>query len=181
MRCQTAESLLSEYIDNRLSARETWELDKHLAECNRCTRVLNETRRTVSLLSEAPSFSVSDDFTANLQARIARIEPAPARKAWLHDLREALRPRARPLWAAGLAVCALAIVVVVQNHPASEMVESPGIAAPAGADTRFVQTARTHSIALAASDPFGDTAAANVAATVASPASAADSQSGPVY
>jgi anti-sigma factor RsiW len=177
-----AERLLSEYIDNRLSARETMELDKHFAGCNSCTRALNETRRTVAIVSQSPAFSVSDEFVANLQARLAHVEPEPARRAWLGDLREALRLRARPLWATGLGASALAVVFVAMKP---HEVQVAPVAQPSTkvAASRFVHTAKMHSIALAASDPFGDTAAANVAASIETPTTPppADAQGGSVY
>lgn len=163
MNCRKAESLLSEYIDNALSARETWEVEKHLGLCNACTRLLNETRRTVNLLADAPRSEVSTDFVANLQARIANIEQEPARRAWVESLRELFRPRVRPVWGAAMAACGLVAVFVIQNIS----VHTPDPIAP-NAATPLVQAARMQSIALAATDPFGDTAAASVAASAGS-------------
>ena len=167
MNCQKAESLLSEYIDSTLSARETWELDKHLAGCNACTRLANEMRRTVSMLAEAPRFEVSDSFVANLQARIAGVEQEPPRRAWADSLRELFRPRVRPVWGAAMGTCALAALFLFQNAPH----KNPEQQKPSTTAT-LVQTARTQSIALAASDPFGDTAAASMAANAAMTVSA---------
>src|SRR5438045_265717 len=58
MNCRNIQPLLSEYIDNVLSARDTWEVDKHLAECNGCARVVNQMRQTVRLLAESDRFEV---------------------------------------------------------------------------------------------------------------------------
>src|SRR5437667_11844587 len=104
--------LLSEYMDNSLSARSTWEVDRHLSECHYCTRTLNELRRTASLLSEAPRAQVSDYFVLNLQAKLAGVEPAPPRNAWIAGVRQLLRPRALPAWGAAVATCALAVVLI---------------------------------------------------------------------
>jgi hypothetical protein len=162
MNCKKAESLVTEFIDNTLSARETWELDKHFAECNACTRLLNETRRTVALMAESPRFEVSDDFMANIQTRIAQVEQQPPKRAWGANLQELFRPRMRPLWGAVGAACLLTAVVVMQRMPDAT---GPGAAAAIPTAARLVQSARTQSIALSASDPFGDTAAATMAAS----------------
>jgi anti-sigma factor RsiW len=164
MNCQQAESLISEYIDSTLSARATWELDKHLAECHSCTRILNETRRTVRLLADAPAFHVSDEFMTSLQARIALVEQEPPRRAWMARFATLRRPSVRPVWGAAVATCALAAIVVFNAIPHPH----PAVAPQANPAARLVQSARTQGIALAASDPFGDPAAASMAASTVS-------------
>src|SRR5437763_1632634 len=96
MNCKQVQPRLSEYIDNSLSARDTWEIDRHVVDCNPCNRQLNELRRTVELLTAAPRREVSDDFTASLQTRLERLEPAPARWAWVEGIGQAFRPRVMP-------------------------------------------------------------------------------------
>src|SRR2546430_13920477 len=98
MNCRTVQPLLSEYIDNRLSARDTWEVDKHLAACNPCSRALNEMRQTVRLVVDMPRFEVSVDFMERLQSRIESVRPEPQRAAWFAGLRELFRPRVLPGW-----------------------------------------------------------------------------------
>src|SRR5437016_1749655 len=98
MECNSIQQQLSEYLDNALSARETWELDKHLAECNACTRLLNELRGTVQAVADAPRFEVSADFMETLNARLAKVEPKPARWAWIENIRALFRPRVLPAW-----------------------------------------------------------------------------------
>ena len=111
MKCRAVEPLLSEYIDDRLSARGTLEVQRHLAECNGCARTFNELRRTVELFSMAPQLEVSDDFMSGLQSRLEGIEPAPAGHAWMENVRSLFRPRILPVWGAAAAVAALAIVM----------------------------------------------------------------------
>jgi anti-sigma factor RsiW len=161
MNCKTIQPLLSEYIDNALSARDTWEVDKHLADCNGCARALNELRMTVRLLGERPRFEVSADFMENLQSRIAAVQPEPPRAAWLASLREMFRPRALPAWGAAAGACGLALVMLMQRVDAPENAAAPlRPAAPP-----LVQTARNQSVALAATNPLGDPAAAALIAS----------------
>src|SRR4051812_42539676 len=100
MNCKTVQPMLSEYIDNVLSARDTWEVDKHLADCNTCGRALNELRQTVRLLGETTRFEVEPEFMQKLQSRIATLEPERPRSAWVANLHDLFRPRALPAWGA---------------------------------------------------------------------------------
>jgi anti-sigma factor RsiW len=160
MNCQKIHTLLSEYVDNALSARATWEVDKHLAACHHCTRMLNEMRRTVEAVASAPRFEVSGDFMEKLQARLANVEPEPPRRAWLSGLEELFRPRLRPVWGAALGTCALTAVMLVSSKEA--VVEHPVPSLPAV--PAMVTVAQTQNIALTANDPLGDAAAASMQA-----------------
>ncbi len=159
MNCKTIQPLLSEYIDNVLSARDTWEVDKHLSECNPCAGALNELRRTVGLLAEAPRFEVSVNFMEKLQSRIAVIEPQPPRMAWFSGLREMFRPRVLPAWGAAVGACGLAVFFLA-SRPIVEIDRTPSPHGPS-----IAQTARNQSVALAASNPLGDPAAAALVAS----------------
>jgi anti-sigma factor RsiW len=170
MKCKQAQRLLSEYIDNTLSARDTWEVDRHLAACHECARLLNEMRRAVDALAAAPRFEVSTDFMERLQSRIENLRPEPARKAWLASLREMFRPRALPAWGAAAAFLVAAVLLLPRSQHGTTNDRFPlPLTAP------FVQTANNQNVALAASDPFGDMAAANLAASSA-PDAAAESE-----
>ena len=155
MNCQTIYPLLSEYIDNALSARDTWRVDAHLAECNACVRALNEMRQTVRLVAEMPRFEVDAEFTEKLQSRLATIEPDRPRVAWLGNIRQLFRPKAIPVW--GAAACGLALIILLPRSP-HDQVEVQPIGAPPRPS--IVQTARNQSVALAAANPLGDPAAA---------------------
>jgi hypothetical protein len=157
MRCKSVEPLLSEYIDERLSARRTLEVERHLAECHACTRTLNELRRTVSLVQEAPALRVSEDFTAGLQARLQGLEPAPAPRAWLEGARALFRPRALPVWGAAAGLAALGIVLLIPRGEELKPPRSP-------VETLAVGTASHQNVAISAADPFADIGAANLAA-----------------
>ncbi len=159
MNCRKVQPRLSEFLDNKLSARDTWEVDLHLADCHECTRVLNEMRRTVDLLAGAPRYEVSGDFIQNLQNRIGGMEPAAPRWAWVEAVRSALRPRALPALGAALATCALAIVLLIPRPPVP-----PGPQPNSPQNTPEVRHATGASVALSATDPFADLGVANLAA-----------------
>lgn len=158
MRCKAAEPRLSEYIDNRLSARETLEVERHLAECHSCTRALNELRRTVTLVSSAPALSVSEDFMAGLQSRLQGLEPAPAPRAWMQNLASLFRPRALPVWGAAAGVAALGFMLLLPKNQGlkTEVIPIMGSA--------VARSAGNQNVAISASDPFADIGASNLAA-----------------
>jgi len=157
MNCSKAQSLLSEYIDDRLSARDTWEVDRHLAECHACTRLLNELRRAVQAMAAAPRYEVSPDFMERLQTRLVGLKPETPRRAWFSGLRLLFRPRALPVWATAAAACAL-MIVFLASHRTTPPDEIPTV------ETNVVQTAKIQNAALSASDPMADLAAAHLAA-----------------
>jgi anti-sigma factor RsiW len=163
MKCSKVQALLSEYVDNALSARDTWEVERHLSVCYECTRLVNELRRTVAILVEAPRYEVSPEFMERLQARISKLEPAPVRQTWGSSLGYLLRPRTLSAWGVGFA-CVLLLMLWfmprstrVSNKPLS-LLEGPHVA------VRLVQVAKAQNILMAASDPFEDLSAANLAA-----------------
>ncbi len=159
MNCKTVQPLLSEYIDNRLSARDTWEVDRHLAGCNECTRLLNEMRRTVALLQESPRLEVPAEFMQRLQDRLATVEPEPARGAWKESIGRLFLPRVLPAWGAALAACGLAAVLLLPpSHPPATVLQQGGAVRAA------VQKAASQNVAISASDPLADLGAANLTA-----------------
>jgi len=158
MNCRNAQPRLSEFLDNKLSARATWEVDLHLADCHECTRILNEMRRTVDLVVGAPRYEVSDDFIQNLQSRIGGLEPAAPRWAWIDAVRSAFRPRVLPVWGAAMVTGALAIVMLVPRTEPSSPTPSSQQSSPE------VRHATGASVALSATDPFADLGVANLAA-----------------
>src|SRR5436305_1599247 len=151
MNCSTVKPMLSDFIDNQLSARDTWEVDRHLPACSDCTRALNELRRTVALVADAPRREVSQEFMVGLQAKLVGLEPLPACRAWLASFAELFRPRVLPAWGAGLAAAALALILLLprmpglRQHPPVEQVAE-----------QVVKTATRQNVAIQATDPLAD-------------------------
>lgn len=59
--CRDAVALMSDYLDDRLSARERARLERHLAACPHCTEYLAQLRMTVDLAADAAAAELSDD------------------------------------------------------------------------------------------------------------------------
>src|SRR5580700_2360084 len=96
-KCKRARAMLSEYVDNALSARDMWEAEKHLAECAACSQLAERTRQTVQVLRSADALDTGDQFMAQLHARLDNLGPVPARRTpgavvreWFYDVREHL-------------------------------------------------------------------------------------------
>lgn len=158
MNCTKAQSLLSEYMDSALSARNTWEVEKHLSECHACKRLLKEMRQAVALLADAPRFEVSNEFMERLQTRLANLQPGPRRRPWLSGLPSLFRPRALSIWGAAATACVLAFLLLIPQRR-----EPPALPSDR-TEASLLQTAKIQNAALSASNPLEDLAAAHLAA-----------------
>ncbi|HZO91848.1 MAG TPA: zf-HC2 domain-containing protein [Chthonomonadaceae bacterium] len=168
--CEQTQALLTDYLGNTLSARQAWQVEKHLAACAECARISREMQATVHLLRTAPRYDTSADFMAKLHARLDAVEPeAPrarplltAAQDGLMRVLEALRRRPAPALGMGMAVTAL-IALLLVSRPASD--NNPGTAPPPPAP--IVEQPLRRNVALAASNPLDDPAAANLEAQTA--------------
>src|SRR5215467_7538065 len=86
--CGKVQAFLSDYVDNALSAREVWEVEKHLAACPECAAQAREQQATVHLLHTMERHDTSTDFMARLHARLDGLEPPQVR---VHSLRDTLQ------------------------------------------------------------------------------------------
>jgi anti-sigma factor RsiW len=159
MRCTNAQPLLSEYIDNALSARATFEVEKHLADCHECARALNEMRRTVDLVAQGPRFEVSGDFMDRLEARLRDLTPRQER--WAFGMPALWRPRLAPAFGTAVAACALGAVLFLAR-PGRPPAPGPSL------QPTSVQDAVRQNVAIAATDPFADIGTANLTAHASS-------------
>lgn len=124
MICERCNSRLSAYIDGKLSAAETRELNEHLTVCRRCREDLRELKSVRTMLRRLPEHE--------------------ARQGFWDDALRAVRQRGRrrrvhwtPQFAAGAAGAAIALgAIVVLSHqdrsgfaplpsPSSEIVINP--------------------------------------------------------
>ncbi len=172
--CQNVRSLLSEYQENALSARQTWEVEKHLATCPDCATESRQLQATVQLLREAPRRDTGDDFMARLHARLDEAAetsaPRPtwrqAAQDWLAGTRALLTPR-RMAPALGLSLAAATLTgIVVFNRPAATTSLSLPVGASSAAHSAAVAASEPleKNVALAASNPFDDPVAAHLEA-----------------
>lgn len=170
--CRQWQMLLSDYIDNALPARQTWEVEKHLASCPDCAHQLRQMQSTVQALRTAPAFVVGDDFMAKLHARLDVLEPKPSflqsLRARMADLNSSLRIRPLPTLGLSMALALVFGVAWFNTPPPSE----PTIALPSHSGEAFRQQLHNN-VALIASDPLQDPAAANLEAQTAAQDSAA--------
>ncbi len=168
--CQATRALLSEYIENALSARQVWDVEKHLAICRECTQYGETLKATVALLQSAPRFDTSDDFMARLHARMDSLEPQALRRP---TFVESLRDQGKAVWqslrihrvpAFGVSLVALVLVAGVASRRPNTPVYT---ASPQSEAQALLTEPLRQSVALAAHDPLEDPAAANLEAHTA--------------
>jgi anti-sigma factor RsiW len=173
--CRSVEPLLSDYRENALSAREVWEVEKHLTSCPACTRLSQQMQATVQMLRAADRYDTADDFMAKLHARLDTLEPEPTRgqtlrdmaQNWLGSLQAGMRTRHVPALTAGFA--AVALVLLVQgNMP----VVAPTVVTPSVVEHTAPSEALSRQVAFTASNPFDDPVAAKAEVDGASSAAA---------
>ncbi len=159
--CRSVEPMLSDYRENALSAREVWEVEKHLTACKACTQLSQQMQATVQVLRNADRYDTADDFMAKLHARLDDLEPEPARglrdmaQNWLVSLRAGMRTWHVPALTAGFAAAALVLLV----HGNLSVVPPKAIT-PVTAERPAPSEDMSRQVAFAASNPFDDPVAA---------------------
>ena len=71
--CHQCETLISKYIEGELDYNRKLQVEKHLRDCQSCTRKVNNIKVLCKNFGEFPSITVSADFDTILRANI-RIE-----------------------------------------------------------------------------------------------------------
>jgi anti-sigma factor RsiW len=157
--------MLSDYVDSTLSARDMWEVEKHLAICAACSHIAEQFKQTVHVLSSADSLDTSDQFMANLHARLDNLGPVPARRSpgtvireWFYDIRRQLNARPIPTLSVGMASFIVA-ALMFSGRPGAVTVIKTG-----ATDMVVSQEALDRHVAVTASDPFDDAVAAKLEA-----------------
>lgn len=135
--CRTIEPLLSEYFENDLSARQVWEVEKHLAECSDCSSLSRQMQATVEALHSVERLDTSRDFMAKLHARLDNVEQEAKKPRSISEtLREllstaqssAVRYRL-PALSMGLACSLLTLAVVITRNKENLRLGAPAISA----------------------------------------------------
>ena len=70
MNCNKAQELISQYIDNELSAQSVSELMKHFEECEKCKQDYIMLKNIKTILSKSPKEELGADFTASVMNKI---------------------------------------------------------------------------------------------------------------
>ena len=160
--CANFVLMLPEYRENTLSARQVWDLEKHLSRCQDCTELSRQLAATVALLHEAPRRDTADDFMAKLHARLDNVEQETKQNRSIWDaIREmtagmtgSLMRYRVPALSMGLAASLLALALVTTHRQ-----EIPSTQKPL---PKIVASAQKHSIS---DNPFEDIVAENLANT----------------
>ncbi len=184
MDCQTAKSLLSELIDERLTAADAWQVQTHLAECAACGLLRRDLEALHRTLQALPTRQPSANFDAALAQRLALTRRPAPRRTWIDRLALPFRrpaPLLRPALALGVALAAVGGVLLAPTHPPAP--DRPAAVAVHSADHAFVADCVAQRRRDAAGEPLADLAAQNLAGHLdnaaagdPSPAPAADTE-----
>jgi anti-sigma-K factor RskA len=163
--CAQVEALLAEYVENTLSARQAWDVEKHLAACANCARSSREMQATVALLRSVERRDTSDDFMARLHSRIDALEPETVRaRTWGSVWRDgwaalgaAWRSYRVPALSMGVAASAVAAFMLSPRTVPTPIAESTQMPSSV---TQIAAEPLRRNAALAAGNPFDDPVAA---------------------
>ena len=67
MNCDELLSLLNEYVDGETAAGLCVEFERHLAGCNPCQVVVDNIRKTITLVRNGESFEIPVELTKRLR------------------------------------------------------------------------------------------------------------------
>jgi anti-sigma factor RsiW len=68
MPCRELVELVTEYLEDTLTAVDRLRFEAHLAECEYCVTYVDQMRRTIRLLGRIPEESLTPDAVATLRA-----------------------------------------------------------------------------------------------------------------
>ena len=122
MKCEACQSVLEEYFDAELSAKDAAQVRAHLAHCPACAAELAELRQSHALYARYErDIEVTPALWAGIEARIkaerAARPDAPARSGWRDWVKGLFAmPHISPAFAAALVVLAIGLTVVVMSY-----------------------------------------------------------------
>lgn len=163
--CRSLLPLLGPYADGELAPEDTWTVEKHIATCAVCSKVVADFSATSRLLQSLPAPEMSADFDARLAARLADITLAPRRSRWIDRFRGAwgMRP-ARSVW----APVAVALAVPAFAFLAFRSVGKPGPDVAMSTDHSALEVIAGDHVRAASIEPLGSTASLMLASAPAS-------------
>lgn len=71
--CRKAMELLSDFIDDELTAELRQAIEQHLERCHRCTVVFDTVRLTLRIVDSAEPFEIPLDVRGRLYARLSQL------------------------------------------------------------------------------------------------------------
>lgn len=164
MNCQTAQSLLSEFVDERLAAADTWQVQTHLSGCAACGRLCRDLEALHRTLQALPTQQPSANFDAALAQRLALTRRPTPQRTWRDRLVLSFRRPAlllRPAFALGVALAAVGGVLLLPAH--APVPDPAATVAAHSADHAFVADCVAQRRRDAAGEPLADLAAQNLA------------------
>jgi anti-sigma factor RsiW len=163
--CRSLLPMLGPYADRELGAEDAWAVEKHIATCAVCAKVVADFSATARLLRSLPSHELSADFDARLAARLADVTLTPRRPRLSDRLRWSWQARSgRPVW----APVALALVVPTFAFVAYRTATKPNPAVVQGADHSALDVIAGDHVRAASIEPLGSTASLMLASAPAS-------------
>ena len=164
MNCKNAKSLMSEFVDERLSASDAWQVQTHLLDCAVCEKLHRDLAALRRTLQALPTRQPSANFDAALAQRLALTRRPAPHLTW-RDRLSRLFPRPmpllRPAFALSVALAAVGGVLLLPTHP--PIGDATTAAAVHIADHAFVADCVAQHRRDAAGDPLADLAAQNLA------------------
>ncbi len=126
-----SESNIHSYMDGTLSAQQTWELERHLAGCIDCERVVKEMRGALDLIHNLERNDTPDFFMAELHSKLDEIDAARAPRTFASQIESALISlrsilRTHPVQAFGMSVAVGAVLLFsTLAHPTIDVKLNP--------------------------------------------------------
>lgn len=77
MNCKGVIREISNYIDGELEPAEKLDLERHLAHCEDCTMVVDQTRKTVEIFCDAAPVELPADVRSRLHDALRRKMSSP--------------------------------------------------------------------------------------------------------
>ena len=75
MNCKHVIRELSNYIDGNLDPALKQELERHLAHCEDCTMIVDQTRKTIQIFSGSEPINLPSDVKSRLHAALHKRLP----------------------------------------------------------------------------------------------------------
>ena len=72
MNCKSVISELSNYLDGELELAEKQELQQHLADCQECNLIVNQTKLTVDIFCDSEPVALPPDVQTRLHEALRR-------------------------------------------------------------------------------------------------------------
>jgi hypothetical protein len=115
MLCADFEELLSDYLDEQLSAGQRRLVDEHAAQCTACSELMQDAASALRLLERLPQVEVPPDLVTRIvyQAPAGRVRQPFERRSWLGGLfSDWLQPLLQPRFAMGMAMTIISFAML---------------------------------------------------------------------